>query len=470
MKTRNRMCNYLLLMAIMMVFSGCSAKMDSRISPEWQYYPVQKIGLSDKEIKTSVDFAQLPFPGAEAVHPYYYLTLHRKIPKANIQLFSGMNVELTKGRIYQLPLLFRKIDKVVYYDEASYGSAYTATDMMIEYHFESGKLYELSGEVKGSKVKPVIEEIYAYQISSYFTIDLGNKILNLSSPEISEWGIWPSGTKEQLQNCRNSVRIVPPSPMYADKAYVCIDSGQIRHPKYKYIHIPWDRLLSTLLNNGYPTAEAKAQKYKYIQMTFSNQHKMDFISIEITDKILKEMLKTNEIYMGRTEVTRRQWLSVIGNNPHSNEDCMDCPVTRVNLKDIEKFVRKLNEEDGHNNYFLPNHLLWKYAAGGGNNATYSFGDNSSLLSEYAWYRENSGGRIHPVAQKKTNPWGLYDVHGNALEFVYNGPIDSDGFTTVAGGEYTQEAKSNTTNSYFSYPINAKGSGFRLARSKKDAEK
>jgi len=470
-------------MVIMAVFSGCSAKMDSRISPQWQYYPVQKIGLSDKEIKTSVDFAQLPFPGeTSAVHPYYYLTLHRKIPKANIQLFSGRNVNLTKDIIYQLPLLFRKIDKVVYYDEASYSSAYTATDMIIEYPFESGKLYELSGEVKGSKVKPVIEEIYAYQISSLFTIDLGNKILNLSSPEISEWGIWPSGTKEQLQNCRNSVRIVPPSPMNADKAYVCIDSGQIRHPKYKYI--PWDRLLGSILNNGYPTAETKAKKDKYIQKTFTNQHKMDFISIELTDDDLKKRLKTDEIYMGRTEVTRGQWLSIMGNNPHSNEDCMDCPVTRVNLKNIEEFVRKLNEEDGQNNYFLPSKLLWTYAAGGGSDATYSFGGDPSLLSEYAWYKKNSGGKIHPVAQKKPNPWGLYDVHGNALEFVSermisytdnNGPIvifpkNVSGFTTVVGGEYTQEAKSNTANTYFSYPINAKGCGFRLARFKRDSDK
>jgi hypothetical protein len=487
MKTRNRICKYLFLMAIMIVFSGCSAKMDSRISPQWQYYPVQKIGLTDKEIKTSVDFAQLPsLSKTSTVHPYYYLTLHRKIPKANIQLFSGRNVELTKSRIYQLPLLFRKIDEVVYYDENNshvypYGSTYTATDMMIEYPFESGKLYELSGEVKGSKVKPVIEEIYAYQISSYFTIDLGNKILNSSSPEISEWGIWPSGTKEQLKNCRNSVRIVPPSPMYADKAYVCIDSGQIRHPKYKYI--PWDRLLGTLLNNDYPTVETTVKKDKYIQKTFTNQHKMDFISIELTDN-LKKMLKTDEIYMGRTEVTRGQWLSVMGNNPHSNGDCMDCPVTRVNLKDIEKFVRKLNEEDGQNNYFLPSHSLWKYAAGGGNDATYSFGDNSSLLSEYAWYKVNSGGKIHPVAQKKANPWGLYDVHGNALEFVSDsmiyytdnsGPVvilskNVSGFTTVVGGDYTQEAKSNTTNTYFSYPINAKGCGFRLARFRKDSDK
>jgi hypothetical protein len=258
--------------------------------------------------------------------------------------------------------------------------------------------------------------------------------------------------------------------MYADKAYVCIDSGQIRHPKYKYIHIPWDRLLSTLLNNGYTTAETKAKKDKYIQKTFTNQHKMDFISIELTDDALKKRMKTDEIYMGRTEVTREQWLSVMGNNPHSNEDCMDCPVTRVNLKDIEKFVRKLNEEDGQNNYFLPSKLLWTYAAGGGSVSDYSFGDDPSLLSEYAWYKKNSGGKIHPVAQKKPNPWGLYDVHGNALEFVYNGPIDSDGFTTVIGGEYTQEAKSNTTNTYFSYPINAKGCGFRLAIFKRDSDK
>jgi len=170
---------------------------------------------------------------------------------------------------------------------------------------------------------------------------------------------------------------------------------------------------------------------------------------------------TKGFYMQTTEVTQGQWRAIMGSNPSKFSTFGDdCPVEQISWNDAQEFIRKLNRKEGGSRYRLPTEAEWEYAARAGSTTRFCYGNDESRLSEYAWYRSNSGKKTHSVAQKTSNAWGLYDMHGNVWEWCQDWK-----------GDYLSGSDTDPTGSFFgSYRVDRGGGWGNNARACRSANR
>ncbi len=124
--------------------------------------------------------------------------------------------------------------------------------------------------------------------------------------------------------------------------------------------------------------------------------------------------------LGQTEVTQKQWLTVMENRPGPVEnwqgkDWERLPVVSVSWNMARRFAEELSSLDPDYRYRLPTEAEWEYAARAGGEGVRPMPIEE--LTDSAWFIANSGDSPHPVATRRPNAWGLHDMLGNVWEWV-----------------------------------------------------
>ena len=164
---------------------------------------------------------------------------------------------------------------------------------------------------------------------------------------------------------------------------------------------------------------------------------------------------TRGFWMLETPVTQEMWEDVTGENPSNFKGSKRLPVVRISWDDCQEYVKKLNgmgAAPAGYKFSLPTEAQWEYACRAGTTTAYCFGEYSkSKLEEYAWYggvRDNEewntkiveilkNGKTPPVGEKKSNAWGLCDMHGNVVEWC------EDWFGSYPNGNVTDPTGADT---------------------------
>ena len=146
----------------------------------------------------------------------------------------------------------------------------------------------------------------------------------------------------------------------------------------------------------------------------------------------QHQVTVSPFYMEKYPVTQAEYEEIMGTNPSSFQGS-DLPVEQVSWFDALDYCNKLSLSEGltpvytingnnaswnpdANGYRLPTEAEWEYACRAGTQTPFNCGTS---VGDAGWYSANSGGMTHPVGQKQPNSWGLYDMHGNVLEWCWD---------------------------------------------------
>ncbi len=155
---------------------------------------------------------------------------------------------------------------------------------------------------------------------------------------------------------------------------------------------------------------------------------------------------TRNLFVGVYPVTQGDFSQLMEFNPSVAADDENCPVDSVTWYSAIEFCNKMSELErlapfyelhrikrraagsiesaqvstlGGDGYRLLTEAEWEYTCRAGSISPWCFGEQVMDVGEYAWFYNDSFSETHPVGQKKPNAWGLFDMHGNVMEWCHD---------------------------------------------------